>query len=92
MEDKMDSIIDDLCKHEISKQEATDRLLVAFSVSGNNNKGNEALNIAVSAIYLNDKSDYLRSLYSIVRVLTGVNGLFTKPENIDKLFKELNPE
>ena len=34
MEKKIDSIIDDLCKHEISKQEAKDRLLVLFGVVG----------------------------------------------------------
>lgn len=92
MEKKIDSIIDELCKHEISKQEAKDRLLVLFGVVGSSDASKEALNAAVSAIYFNDRSDYLRALYTVVRVLTGVNDLFTKSENIDKLFKELNPE
>jgi hypothetical protein len=92
MKDKIDFIIDELCKHEISKQEAKDRLLVLFGVVGNNDDSKNALNAAVSAIYFNDSSDYLRALYTVVRSLTGVNELFTKSENIDKLFRELNPE
>lgn len=91
MKDKIDSIVNDLCNHELSKQEAKDKLLVLFSVVGSSDANKEALNAAVSAIYFNDNSDYLRALYTVVRVLTGLNELFTNPDNIDKLFKELNP-
>jgi len=92
MENKINLIIDELCKHEISKQEAKDRLLVLFGVEGSSDVSKEALNEAVSAIYFNNRREYLQALYKVSEVLSGVNDLFIKPERIEKLFNELNPE
>lgn len=91
MTEKIDPILESLCKHEISKQEAKDRLLILLSIAGSNDATKEALDVAVSAIYFNDNSDYLKALYKVVRALTGINDILTKPDNIDELFKELNP-
>ena len=88
---EVELIIDNLCRHEISKQEANERLLILFSISGNSDASKKALNAAVSAIYFNDSSDYLQALYTVVRELTSGNDLLMNSENIDKLYKELNP-
>lgn len=49
-----------------------------------------ALNKSVSTIYFNDRSDYLRTLYSIVQTLSKRNNL--NMEIIEQMFKELNKE
>lgn len=49
-----------------------------------------ALDKAVSAIWFNDNSDYLRALYGIISSLTGIDDL--TDQDIERLFKELNPE
>jgi putative lipase involved disintegration of autophagic bodies len=92
MDKKIDLIIDELCKHETTKQEAKERLLILFGVVSSSDESKEALNEAVTAIYFNDNSDYLRALYAVIRKLTGVNDLYSSTGNIDKLFKELNPD
>ena len=48
-----------------------------------------ALKVAIAAIYFNDRSDYIRALYSIVRHLTGREDVTY--EDIAELFKKYNP-
>lgn len=87
---KIELIIDELCKHETTKHEAKERLLILFGVVSSSDESKEALNEAVSAVYFNDNSDYLRALYGVIRNLTGVK--YSSTGDIDKLFKELNPD
>ncbi|MCA9372995.1 hypothetical protein KC921_02770 [Candidatus Woesebacteria bacterium] len=86
------SVIGRLCQHEISKSEAESQLMVVFGTAQLGGEQKEALDAAVSAIYFNDNSDYLRALHIVARKLSGVNDLFLNRSNIDKLFRQLNPE
>ena len=67
---------------EIKKQ------LTLTDVVASKPKSKDALNKAVSAIYFNDNSDYLKALYGIVNDLTD----FKQPIDIRSLYKSLNPD
>ena len=55
------------------------------------NKNKEVLKCAVNVIHFNDGSDYLRTLYQIVSILTDDEETITD-EKINKLFNKLNDE
>lgn len=71
MEEKINSIVDKLCEHKINRKQAKDQLAILLGIESSKDESKEALKIAVSAIYFNDNSDYLRALYAIARTLLG---------------------
>lgn len=89
MENKIEEIINKLCSHELNKKEAKCEIELLLLTSNNSDKENNILNKAVSAIYFNDNSDYLKSLYGIVNYLTD-DKIDLDKENMNKLYNILN--
>lgn len=59
-------------------------------IDDNQTKLNRILNEAVSVIYFNDNSDYIRTLYNIVGIIAGEEN--QNYESCRRMFKELNNE
>lgn len=72
---------------KLAKEYHTEQLNIG-GVTLSKPKNRSVLNKAVSAIYFNDSSDYLKALYSITNELTSEED----PIDINRLFKSLNPE
>lgn len=84
MDNRIEKIINKLCSHEINKEEAKSEIILLLSTSKNSKKENKILERAISAIYFNDNSDYLKTLYGIVSDLTDSSIDLSKKENIKK--------
>jgi len=91
MKQQISDIVDDLLNHKLTRDGAVKNLKTLFSTENVDVQQKEALNAAVTAIYFNDNSDYLRALYKVVRNLTDINDLFSDDTQINDLFKKLNP-
>ena len=89
MEDNIFGIIEQLTKHDISKNEAVKKLLFLYNVVESKPSTKAALNASVSAIYFADNSDYKSYHYEVIRSLTKLDE--PSDDDITKLFKELNP-
>lgn len=63
---------------------------IEVTIDNNQAKLNRVLNEAVSVIYFNDRSDYIRTLYNIVGIIAGEEN--QNYESCRRMFKELNNE
>jgi len=90
MEDNIFGIIEQLIKHDISKDEAVKKLLFLCNDVESKPSTKAALNASVSAIYFADNSDYKSYHYVVIRSLTKLDE--PTDEDIRKLYDELNPE
>lgn len=80
-----EQIITNLLNHNITKGDAIEQLKMLNNVQTSNVA--QALKEAVSALYLNDKSDYENALYEVVKHLFQIDDVsYEKIRKLNDLF------
>lgn len=90
MEREIHFIIEKLLRHDITRQEAVNDIILCANLIGNSENVNKALNASASALYFNDSSDFKTYHYEVFCTLTGLKD--AEDEDIRRIYCELNPE